>query len=52
MKGACYGKIHDHKPSLSPSNVFISSPILYHICVHWLRNITCLFCKFYKFERQ
>jgi hypothetical protein len=32
MKGAGgYGKIHDYKLSLSPSNVFISPPILYHI---------------------
>jgi hypothetical protein len=51
MKGAGgYGKIHDYKLSLSPPNVFISPPLLYHICVHWLRNITRLFCKFYKIE--
>jgi hypothetical protein len=47
MKGAGYGKINDYKLSLSPPNVFISPPILYHICVHWLRSI---FCKFYKIE--
>jgi hypothetical protein len=43
MKGACYGKIHDYKRSLSAPNVFISPPILYHIYVYTGWEISLVF---------